>query len=143
MLSNKINPGDPLKIVFRIFNNEASNAFSRGELVQFVTGSTGDGVKCVRLADNESPCVAGAIEDTTIAAQKYGMVQISGMHDAVLTTTTATAKGVVSATIASSIGKAQAKNAATTLAGDTPAGILGIVIKVTDTNSSAIYLRLM
>lgn len=142
MMFNGIRYKDPLKIVMSVKNTNAANSFVRGEVVQFVTGSSANGNDAILLADNTTGCVAG-VADEIIAAGKSGLVQISGVHDAVLTATTATVKGAVSATVSASIGKVADHTASTAAAADLAAGIMGVVLKVTDTNSAMVYLRLM
>ncbi len=142
MMFNGIRYKDPLKIVMSVKNTNAAISYVRGEVVQWVTGSSANGNDTILLADNTSPCVAG-VADEIIPAGKLGLVQISGVHDAVLTATTQTAKGVVSATVANSIGKVAAHTQGTQVAADVAAGIMGVVLKVTDTASSMVYLRLM
>lgn len=133
--------GEPFNVYIRVKNNEGAD-LNRGEVVEWETGA--DAGFAVEEVDSATPQhVAGVVEDTTIADGEYGFIQIHGLHDAVLTSTTVTVGLAVSADTESSVGKAVDHSASTDLAANANAGIFGVALVVNDTNSAKIFIRLM
>ncbi len=138
------NNGDTDAIYISILNAEGAT-LNRGEIVEWDTDATGDNIgKSVEEVDSSTPQhVAGVVQNPTIADGVYGLIQVYGLHDAVLTVTTATVALAVSATVESSVGKANDHSASTDLAANANHGIFGSVVAVVDTNSAQIFLRIM
>lgn len=138
---NKLKKDDPAKMFIDVENKEGAT-LNRGEIVEWdLTNTVGFSVEEV---DSATPAhVAGVVEDTTIADGAVGRIQISGLHDAVLTSTTVTAGLAVAADTESGVGKAVDHSASTDLEAYQAAAIIGVALVVNDTNSAKIYLRLM
>lgn len=142
MLIKQLNRSDPDKVFIAVENQEGA-ALNRGEVVEWDTTNT-LGVSVEELDANESPLVAGIVEDTTIADQAYGLVQVWGYHDAVLTSTTVTVGAAVSATVESSVGKVDDfASALTTSTNAASLAVVGVALTANDTNSAGVFLRLM
>lgn len=141
MMFNKIRYKDPLKVVITVENKEGAT-LNRGEVVEWDTTNT-IGLSVEELDSNTAQHVAGVVEDTTIADGKRGLIQIHGLHDAVLTSTTVTPGLAVSGTVESSVGKVVDHSASTDLAANDAAGIIGVALEVNDTESAKVYIRLM
>ncbi len=122
--------------------NQEGAALNRGEVVEWDTTNT-IGVSVEELDSSTAQHVAGVVEDTTIADGEYGLIQIYGLHDAVLTATTVTAGQAVSGTVESSVGKVTDHSASTDLAANANLGIMGAALSVVDTNSAQVFLRCM
>lgn len=129
------------QIYVSIQNNEGAT-LNRGEVVEWdLDANVGFGVEEVDSATPQN--VAGVVENGTILDTKSGLIQIYGLHEAVLTSTTVTAGAAVSADTESSVGKAVDHSASTDLAANLALGIIGAAIEVVDTNSAKIFLRCM
>lgn len=129
------------QIYVSIQNNEGAT-LNRGEVVEWdLDANVGFGVEEVDAATPQH--VAGVVEDSTIADTKQGLIQVYGLHEAVLTNTTLTAGGAASADTESSVGKAVDHSASTDLAANAALGIIGATLSVVDTNSAKIFLRCM
>lgn len=146
MLIKQLNRSDPDKIFIGIENKEGAT-LNRGELVEWDTTNT-LGVSCEEVDSNRATLVAGVVEDTTIASNAFGLVQIWGFHDAVLTADTLTIGVPCMATTASSVGKATDFTATTTVLNVTTAGeIMSIIgVPLTDngvSTSAGVMLKCM
>jgi len=132
---------DTSAIYATIQNNEGAT-LNRGEVVEWdLDANVGSGVEEVDSATPQN--VAGVVEDATIADTAEGLIQVYGLHDAVLTNTTLTAGAAASADTESSVGKAVDHSASTDLAANAALGIIGATLEVNDTNSAKIFLRCM
>lgn len=132
---------DTEAIYVTVQNNEGAT-LNRGEVVEWdLDANIGFGVEEVDAATPQH--VAGVVEDTTIASTKPGLIQVYGLHDAVLTNTTLTAGAAASADTESGVGKAVDHSASTDAAANTALGIIGATLEVVDTNSAKIFLRCM
>lgn len=146
MLIKQLNRSDPDKVFIAIENQEGA-ALNRGELVEWDTTNT-LGVSVEEVDTNRAALVAGVVEDTTISDGEFGLIQIWGFHDAVLTADTLTVGTPCMATTDSSVGKATDFTASTTDVSVTTAGELHSIIGVALTDngvstSAGVMLRLM
>lgn len=133
--------GEPFNVYIPVENKEGAT-LNRGEVVEWDTTNTiGFSVEEVDSAGPQH--VAGVVEDTTIESDAVGMIQIHGLHDAVLTSTTLTPGLAASADTESGVGKLVDHSAATDVAANAAGAIVGACLEVNDTNSAKVMLRLM
>ena len=139
-----LGPTDREAVYISIENSEGAT-LNRGEVVEWDTDATGNLIgKAVEEIDSSNPQhTAGVVEDVTIVDAAYGLIQVYGLHDAVLTITTATVGLAVSGTVESSVGKVGDHSASTDLAANDNHAMIGSAIAVVDTNSAQIFLRCM
>lgn len=138
----RLGRSDDLGQIFVSIQNNEGATLNRGEVVEWDTDADpGFGVEEVDSAFPQH--VAGVVEDVTIADAKDGLIQIYGLHEAVLTSTTITLALAVVADTESSVGKAVVASISTDLAANLAQSLFGTVLETNDTNSAKIFLRCM
>ena len=137
MQIQQLNRTDAEKI-FIIVENKEGGALANEDVVEW--DSTNNAGISVEKADSaNAPNVAGvAIE--AIADGAYGRIQIYGVHTAVATNTTVT---IATADASETTGDCVDASASTDQAANLALAQFGHVVRVTDTNSSQIFLRCM
>ena len=144
IIKKLLGPTDTEAIYISVLNKEGAT-LNRGEVVEWDTDATGNliGKSVEEMDSSEAQHIAGVVQDVTIDDDIYGLIQVYGLHDAVLTASTVTVGLAVSGTVESSVGKVDDASASTDLAANANQAMIGAAIAVVDTNSAQIFLRIM
>ena len=142
IIIKRLGQHDDTPAIYVSIKNAEGATLNRGEVVEWDTDDEiGYGVEEVDSLNPEH--IAGVVEDATIADNAPGLIQVYGLHDAVLTVTTVTAGLAVIGDTEGGVGKALVASASTDAAGSTAAGIFGAVLEVNNTDSAKVFIRCM